>query len=150
MKTKSALAVAILMVLFIGCSDDDKKQGKSISGTWEVVEAAGVEWEENAGNTGAGTIINTNDPDTDLVGQEFIIEGNEITFFGDSYAMEYSNGVLTVDLGDGNTESFNVEFSGSKTMLWTQDPPTAHADYEYNEGGDNYLYYQKSLILEKN
>lgn len=142
------LALTLGLVLFIGCSDDEKKKSNSIEGTWEIVDAVGVEWEEDAGNTGAGTVINTNDPDVDMIGETFVIAGSEITLFGDSYPFVYSDGVLTIDLGSGDTESFNVEFDGSETMLWSQDEPNAHSDYEENNP-DQFLYYQKFFTLER-
>lgn len=148
MKRKFFLSVITLTttLFFTGCSDDEKKS-KSISGAWEVTEAVGVEWQENAGNTGAGTIINTNDPDEDMIGETFVIEGSEITFFGDTYGFEYSGGVITIDLGGGDMESFYVDFDGS-SMIWTQDEPSAHSDYEENNPGQ-FLYYQKTFTLER-
>ena len=144
--TLSVLAFGAILFL-TGCSDDDKK-ADSILGTWVVTEAVGVEWKENAGNTGAGTIINTNDPDEDMIDQTFVIEGSEISMFGDTYNFEFSNGLLTIDFGGGDTESFQVDFDGPDTMLWTQDAPTAHSDYEEKSPGQ-FLYYQKSFTLER-
>ena len=141
------LALVFGAVLFFASCSDDEKKPKSISGTWEVADAVGVEWQENAGNTGAGTIINTNDPDIDMIGEVFEIDGSEITFFGDSYDFEYSDGVITIDFGGGDTESFNVEFDDSD-MIWTQDEPNAHSDYEENNPGQ-FLYYQKTFRLER-
>jgi hypothetical protein len=133
---------------FTGCDDNDKKPSKNnIAGTWAIVDAVGVEWQENPGNTGAGTITNINDPDEDMIGETFVIEGSEITVFGDTYTFEYSDGVIVIDLG-GEGESFNVEFDGSDTMIWTQDEPSAHSDYEENNP-DQFLYYQKTFTLER-
>ena len=143
----SGIALGVIL-FFTGCSDDEKK-ANSITGTWDVTDAAGVEWQENPGNTGAGTVINTNDPDPEFIGETFTIIGNEITIgtFG-TFGYELSNGVITVNLGGGETEVWNVEFDGSDIMYWTQDEPTAHADYEENNPGQ-FLYYQKSFTLEK-
>ena len=149
MKKKFILSVIALAVIafFAGCSDDEKTPN-SIEGTWDVTDAIGVEWQENAGNTGAGTIINTNDPDVDMIGETIVIEGTEITLFGDSYPCGFSDGVLTIDFGAGYPETFNVEFDGSNTMVWTQDEPDAHIDYEENNPGQ-FLYYQKTFTLER-
>lgn len=149
-KIFALLAIALGMVLFFtGCGEDDKKPKSDISGTWDIVAAVGVEWEEDESENGDGTIINTNDPDEDMIGQTIKIEGAEITIFGDPYPFTYSDGVLTIDVGSGNPESFNVVITGSKTMEWSQDEPTKHVEYEYNPGGDNYLFYQKTWTLER-
>jgi hypothetical protein len=148
MMRRNTLSITLTAAMFlIGCNDDEPKEN-SISGTWVVADAVGVEWQENAGNTGAGTIINTNDPDEDMINQTFLIEGTEITMFGDSYDFEYANGVITIDFGGGDTEAFNVEFDDSDTMLWTQDAPNAHSDYEEKNPGQ-FLFYQKSFTLER-
>jgi hypothetical protein len=147
MKTKFLVSMIVTACAFAGCSDDDKKN-TGIQGEWDVIAAVGVEWQENAGNTGAGTVIDTNDPDVDMIGEMFTIEGDEITLFGDSFPFEYSDGVLTIDFGGGDTESFNVELSGTKTMYWTQDDPDEHSDYEENNPGQ-FLFYQKTFTLER-
>jgi hypothetical protein len=141
--------IALCAVLcFTSCDENDKKPSKNnISGTWDIVDAVGVEWQENAGNTGAGTVIDTNDPDVDMIGETFMIEGSVITAFGDPYPFEYSDGVIVIDFG-GDSESFNVEFDGSNTMIWTQDEPSAHSDYEENNP-EQFLYYQKTFTLER-
>jgi hypothetical protein len=149
MKTRLVLTVAIAAFIFFGCSDDDKKKSNSIDGTWNITDAIGVEWEEDESENGNGTVINTNNPDLDMIGEVLEINGTEIALFGGSYPFEYEGGVITIDFGGGETESFNVAFTDSNTMEWTQDEPTDHADYEYNDGGDNYLFYQKSWSLER-
>jgi hypothetical protein len=138
------------ILLFTGCSDDDKKKSNSAVGEWLVTDAVGVEWQENPGNTGAGTITNTNDPDPEFIGETFTLTADKITLatFG-TFDYELSGGVISVSIGGGDTEKWNVEFDGSNTMLWTQDEPNEHSDYEYNDQGDNYLFYQKSFTLEK-
>jgi len=77
-----------------------------------------------------------------------VIIGTEITLFGDSYPCGFSDGVLTIDFGAGYPEIFNVEFDGSNTMIWTQDEPDAHIDYEENNPGQ-FLNYQKTFTLER-
>lgn len=136
------------IVFFTGCDDDDKKKKNNIIGTWEITDATGIEWEEDEGLTGAGTIINTNDPDLDMIGEIFIVSSSTVEIFGDAYDYEFSDGKIMIDFG-GDTETFNVEFDGANTMNWTQDEPTEHSDYEFNEGGENYRYYQKSFTLTK-
>ncbi len=134
------------ILFFTGCGDDEK--ANSLSGTWLVTDAAGIEWQE-IGTTGVGEIINTNDPDPEFIDENFIFTANEITLasFG-TFDYEFSSGVISVSIGGGDTEVWNVEFDGSSTMYWTQDEPTVHADYEENNPGQ-FLFYQKSFTLEK-
>jgi hypothetical protein len=152
MKKKLLLFMIALgaIVFFTGCSDDEKKASSpSLTGTWDVTDAAGVEWEENVGNTGAGTVINTTDPDPEFIGETFIFTADEITFATlGTFEYDFTDGVISIDVGGGDIEVWNVEFDGSDTMYWTQDEPNEHSDYEYNAGGENYLFYQKSFTLE--
>lgn len=146
---KLTLSLFTLIVLFSNCSDDDnKKKSAGLKGSWEITEAVGVEWEEDEDLAGTGKVINTNDPDPDFMGEVFEISNSEIAIKGSDFAYEYSNGVLTLDMGGGESEVFNVVINGN-SMLWTQDEPSQHSDYEYNDGSESYLYYQKSFTFEK-
>lgn len=137
----SGIALGVIL-FFTGCSDDEKKANSAV-GTWLVTDAAGVEWEEGTG------VINTNDPDPEFIDETFTLTADEITIgtFG-TFSYELADGVITVNIGGGETEVWNVEFDGSDIMYWTQDEPTTHADYEENNPGQ-FLYYQKSFTLEK-
>lgn len=143
MKKNFMFCIAVgATLLFAGCNDDEKKS--KITGTWEVTDAMGVEWEEGEG------VINTNDPDEEFLGETVTITATQVTIadFG-TFDYELSGGVMTIDFGDGETEEFNIAFDDANTMLWSQDDPDDHSDYEYNEEGDNYLFYQKFLTLDR-
>lgn len=142
-KLISFLLLLTVALTAINCGDDDEKEMK-LSGSWEVTAASGVEWEKGVG------VINTNESDDQFIGEIFEFTSTEATLGSiGTFDYTFSNGVITIDLGGGDTEEFIVVFDGSSDMEWTQEEPTEDDDYEYKESSDKYLYYQKSLTLEK-
>ena len=135
------IALGVIAALS-GCGKDDSVSS-GIVGDWTITAAIGVEWEEGSG------IINTNDPDEEMEGIAVSVTSSKVTV-GDFGTFDYtfSSDIITIDLGDEDLV-FNVEFDGSNTMDWAQFAPDSHDDYEYNDQGENYLYYQKFWTLTR-
>jgi hypothetical protein len=135
--------------IFVGCNKkEDNNAPGGIKGSWEVVFAEGFEWEWNE-DTEEGSIINHVDPDTEMTGMAVTVTNTQVTIgtFG-TFGYTYSDGVMTINL-EGESLVFNVTFEGDNEMHWEQTEPDGFGDYEYNEGSETYLYYQKVWSLER-
>lgn len=137
-------------ITLISCSkddsdtnDDDEMLTETIVGEWEIAEAVGEEWEYDEG------VVKTNDPDPEFLGMQVKVTDSKVTIGSNGpFDYTYSEGVLTVDLGGGSSMIFDVTFDSSTVMEWAEQDPEDMEDYEYNEEGNNYLFYQKTWTLE--
>lgn len=119
---------------------------ESLVGTWLLISSEGTEWEKDDGiiTPRAAEPSTLNAVLTITATTVHIVSASDEEFGTFNYTITDGEMVHLEGIGD-----FTIsDFTGTG-MQWDQRDPSEDADYEYNEEGDNYLYFQKFWTLEK-
>jgi hypothetical protein len=151
--------LSMALLLNTSCKKDEnistELTAASIQGDWEITVAEGTEWEKEALESTA-FISNPKSADPYMFGLILTINATTVTAKMGSdvlgtfdYTLDVNESTILIgENGNTGVGFFTIgNFTGSGMKMDQREP--INDDFRYNEGGDNYLYFQKFWTLKK-